>query len=151
MTWGLGVVFLLGVVAWLFREPGSSHLGRAFGVLLLYALLFWLSLLKIWWTAGQPAVVLEPKALAYRSVVGIGPRRIPYDQIVVCSPRPGTQSQRLVYVQASGRAREFFLNLGVVKGRNELFKALGAELTARGLVAIEGERNSWQRPDWREA
>ena len=56
MLWGVGVVAVLGGVAWYFKTPGSAPLGRAFGVLLFYGVLFWLTLLKIWWTAGKPAV-----------------------------------------------------------------------------------------------
>ena len=59
MIWGVGVVALLGLVAWLFRTPGSAPLGRAFGVLAGYGLLFWLTLLKVWWTAGLPAVEVD--------------------------------------------------------------------------------------------
>ena len=33
MIWGIGVLALLGIVAWLLRTPGSAPLSRAFGVL----------------------------------------------------------------------------------------------------------------------
>ena len=64
MIWGIGVVALFGGVAWWMREPGAAPLSRAFGVLVLYGALFLGSLLKIWWTAGRPAVVVDDEALA---------------------------------------------------------------------------------------
>ena len=72
MLWGVGVVAIVGGVAWFFKTPGSAPLGRAFGVLLFYGVLFWLTLLKIWWTAGKAAVVVEEtcfeKSLQERAV-----------------------------------------------------------------------------------
>ena len=56
MVWGVGVVALLGGVAWIFKTPGSAPLGRAFGVLLFYGVLFWLTLLQDLvdgWQAGR--------------------------------------------------------------------------------------------------
>ena len=56
MIWGVGVVVAVGAVAWWLERGETQAWGRAFGVLLAYSLLFWASLLKIWWTAGRPAV-----------------------------------------------------------------------------------------------
>ena len=80
MIWGVGVVALLGLVAWLFRTPGSAPLGRAFGVLAGYGLLFWLTLLKVWWTAGLPAVEVDGEAIAYQPLHTFRPQRVPWDR-----------------------------------------------------------------------
>ena len=148
MTWGLGVVALLALVSWFFRTPGSFHLGRAFGVLLAYSLLFWVSLAKIWWTAGKPAVQLGPGWLAYQSVLYFRPTRIPLDRCVFCGPREGTQSQRIVYREPSGRPRELFLNLGIVKGRAAFLRQLGAQLEAAGLSPRLGRKHTWSEHGW---
>lgn len=145
MLWGIGVLALIAAISWLFREPGSAHLGRAFGSLLFYGSLFWLSLLKIWWTAGQPAVLLTDEALGHQSVVRFRPTWIPYRAIDLCAPRKGTQSQRFVFADRRGRQREFFLNLAVVKGRNSLLNELGLRLTEHGLEPLD-ERHAWARP-----
>ena len=64
MLWGVGVVAGIGAASWWLYGGESRAWGRAFGVLLAYSLLFWASLLKIWWTAGRPAVLLEPGGFA---------------------------------------------------------------------------------------
>lgn len=143
MLWGIGVLALLGAVVWVLRDPDSGVTGKAFAVLLGYALLFWATLLKIWWTAGRPAVLLEADALAHQPLHALRPRRIPYARILACGPRPGTESQRIV-VAGRTRAREFFLNLAVVKGKHDLLQHLGRRLEAEGLVREGGE---WLRPE----
>lgn len=148
MLWGVGVVVLLGLVAWMLRTPGSAPHGRAFGVLLVYALLFWISLAKIWWTAGKPAVVMDDEALHYQPLHGFRRRSIALDKVAACAPRPGTQSLRFIQEWRPGEGREFFLNLGVVEGRNEFLDCLGERLERVGLTAVQGARHSWKRPEW---
>lgn len=148
MLWGVGVVALLGGVAWLFRTPDTAPLGRAFGSLLFYGLLFLASLLKVWWTGGRPAVLVDDEALAYQPLHTFRPRTLPFARVLECAPRPGTQSLRLVHAASRGRAREFFLNLGVVQGRNEFLDLLGEKLQAAGLEPVEGQPNAWRRPGW---
>ena len=150
MFWGVGVVAILGLTAWLFRTPGSAPLARAFGVLLAYSLLFWLTLAKIWWTAGRPAVVMDEEALHYQPLHAFRRRSIAFDSVVACAPREGTQSLRFVHEWRRGVGREFFLNLGVVDGRNEFLDRLGTRLEDVGLVADAGARHSWKKPGWRE-
>lgn len=149
--WGLGIVGVLGGVTWLLRDPQSEPLSRAFGALLLYGLLFLVSLAKVWWTAGGPAVVLDADALAYQPLHTFRPRRIPFDSILACAPKAETQSLRLVYEASPGRGREFFLNLGVIEGRTEFLQRLGELLERRGLSAEPELRWSWRRPDFSEA
>ena len=150
-VWGVGIVALLGVVTWLFRDPQSAPLSRAFGALVLYGLLFLASLGKIWWTAGGDAVVLETDALAYQPLHTFRPRRIPLDRVFACAPKAETSSLRFVYEASPGRGREFFLNLGVIEGRTRFLALLGERLEERGLVAERGERWSWRRPGWVES
>ncbi len=45
MIWGVGVLAVVGAVAWVFRSPDEGAFGWAFGVLAAYGLLFWVSLL----------------------------------------------------------------------------------------------------------
>ena len=151
MVWGVGLVTLLGVVTWWLKTPGSAPLGRAFGVLALYAALFWLTLLKVWWTAGGPAVILDSIRLGYQPLHTFRLKTIAFDKVQHCAPRAGTQSLRLVHETAPGKAREFFLNLAVIDGRNEFLDALGERLSDAGLVAFPGKRNTWIRPGWDEA
>ncbi len=150
MIWGVGVVALFGLVAWFFRTPGSAPLGRAFGVLAGYGLLFWLTLLKVWWTAGRPAVEVDGESLAYQPLHTFRPRRIPWERVLASGPRPGTQSLRLVVRSRRGRARELFLNLGVIRGRHRLLDHLDRRLAAAGLVPVPGHPNSWRRREWQE-
>ena len=148
MVWGIGVLVLLAAVTWWFKAPGSAPLGRAFGVLAFYASLFWLSLLKVWWTAGSPAVILDEDQLGYQPLHTFSLKTIPFDRVQFCAPREGTQSLRLIYEYKPGEGRDFFLNLGVVVGRNEFLDALGDRLSAAGLVAFPGRKHTWARPGW---
>jgi hypothetical protein len=148
MVWGVGVVAVLGAVTWLFRTPGTAPLGRAFGVLAMYGLLFMLTLLKIWWTAGGPAVVLDREQLSYQPLHTFRLRPIAFRQVLWCGPRQGTESLRFVIEWKPGRARELFLNLGVIDGRHELLDRLGERLVDAGLDPVEGEKNTWRRSDW---
>ena len=148
MLWGVGVVGVLGLVTWLLKAPGSAPLGRAFGVLVFYGLLFWLTLAKIWWTAGRPAIVLDDESVGYQPLHTFRPRRVRFDSILSCSPRQSTQSLRVVYLKKAEVARELFLNLGVINGRNEFLDTLGERLESEGLEAEDGKRNSWRRPGW---
>lgn len=151
MVWGVGIVTLLGLVTWWLKAPGSAPLGRAFGVLALYSALFWLTLLKVWWTAGGPAVILDSIRLGYQPLHTFRLKTIAFDKVQHCAPRAGTQSLRLVHEARPGKAREFFLNLAVIDGRNEFLDALGERLSEAGLVAFPGQRNTWTRPGWDEA
>ncbi|MFQ5350796.1 MAG: hypothetical protein ACE5EG_10175 [Thermoanaerobaculia bacterium] len=150
MIWGVGVVGLLGLVAWLFRTPGSAPLGRAFGVLAGYGLLFWLTLLKVWWTAGQPAVEVNDEGVAYQPLHTFRPRRTPWERVLASAPRAGTQSLRLVVRKPRGGARELFLNLAVIRGQHRLLDQLDRQLGANGLLPIPGREHAWRRPEWVE-
>lgn len=146
MLWGVGVVAALGGVAWVFRTPGSAPLGRAFGALVFYGVLFWLSLLKVWWTGGRAAVVLDEEKLAYQPLHSFNLREIRYDTILACAPRRTTQSLRLVHQWKEGEGREFFLNLAVIQGRHEFLDLLGEQLERAGLEPVAGEKHTWRRP-----
>ena len=148
MIWGIGVVGALGLVAWVFRDPGSAPISRAFGVLAAYGMLFWLTLLKVWWTGGDAAVVLDDEKLAYQPLHTFRRKAIPWNRVLFCGPRSGTQSLRLVHENEGGVGRDFFLNLGVIDGRNEFLDAVAQKLEANGLVAVAGQRHTWQRQDW---
>ena len=150
MLWGVGVVALLGGVAWLFKTPGSAPLGRAFGVLLFYGILFWLTLLKIWWTAGKPAVVVGRNFLSYQPLHLFRMRRIAYARMLSCAPRKTTESLRIVHEKKTDQGREFFLNLAVIDGRHAFLDLLGERLENAGLQPIAGEADSWSRPGWQE-
>src|SRR6185295_12596150 len=56
LLWGVAVVVAIGGIMLALGSGDREAWGRAFGVLLGYSLLFWVSLVKIWWTAGRPAV-----------------------------------------------------------------------------------------------
>ena len=149
MVWGVGVVMAFGLVAWALRTPGAAPLSRAFGSLVFYGSLFWLTLLKIWWTATKvPAVRLDAEGLAYQPLHTFWPRRLAWSSVVAFAPRPGTSSVRFVFLRRNGSAREFFLNLAVIDGRNEFLDALGEALEARGLEPVADRRNAWRRRDW---
>lgn len=143
MIWGVGVLVVLGGVAWLFRSPDEGVVGWAFAVLSAYALLFWVTLLKIWWTAGKPAVVVGEEHFAYQPLHTFRPRRIPFARILACGPRPGTDSLRLV-IEGLRRDREFFLNLAVVQGQHRFKDELEERLALEGLVRTG---DGWSRPD----
>ena len=148
MIWGVGVVAVLGLLTWLLRSPASAPLYRAFGALVFYGLLFLATLAKIWWTAGQPAVRIDEDALGYQPLHTFRPRRVPFDRILGLAPKEGTQSLRILH-RKGDRARELFLNLGVVKGRHRLLAELGQRLEERGLEPIPGQPEAWQHPDAR--
>lgn len=152
MFWGVGVLAILGGVTWLFRQPDSRPLGRAFGVLLFYALLFLGTLLKIWWTASRaPAVRLTEEKLSYQSLHRFRPKSFPIEEIVSCGMRSGTESLRFVRLKPSGRAVEFFLNLAVIDGRNEFMHLLGKQLESRGLERIDDRPKRWIKPGYEES
>ncbi|MCZ6506767.1 MAG: hypothetical protein O7A98_06340 [Acidobacteria bacterium] len=148
LLWGLGVVAILGGITYVLQQPGSVPAARAFGVLMFYGSLFWVTLAKVWWTAGGAAVSLADGFLAYQPLHTFSPRRIALEAILSCAPRPGTQALRLVHRGKRGKEREFFLNLGVVDGRNEFLDRLGTELENRGLRAVAEQRNAWRHPQW---
>ncbi|MDX1644085.1 MAG: hypothetical protein R3244_06990 [Thermoanaerobaculia bacterium] len=150
MLWGLGVVAVFGVVAWWLREPGSAPMSRAFGVLVFYGALFLASLLKIWWTAGRPAVVIDDRGLAYQPLHLFRPKRIGWETILAAAPKEGTRSYRLAFEARPGRAREFFLNLAVVAGSHALLAEIGRRLMEEGLVPVPGEPHAYRRPGWEE-
>jgi len=150
VVWGIGVIALFGGIAWVYRDPSGPTVGRAFGVLALYALLFLCTLLKIWGTAKyRPAIRLIDEAMEYQPLHTFRTRQIVLDTVHYVAPREGTQSLRFVHELPRG-PQEFYLNLGVVDGRNEFLDALGERLVARGLHPIDGKRNSWKRPEWDE-
>lgn len=146
MVWGIGVVAILGLVTWWLRAPGTAPAGRAFGVLLFYGTLFWLTLLKIWWTGGKAAVVVERDWLGYQPLHTFTLRKIPYDKTFFCGPRAATDSLRLIHERKPDRAQEFFLNLAVIDGRHEFLDVLGERLEDAGLKAVAGEKDTWRRP-----
>lgn len=146
MLWGVGVVSALGLVTWWLHEPGSAPLGRAFGVLALYGGLFWLSLLKVWWTAGRSAVILSDDRLSYRPLHSFGLRSIELAGVQLCAPRKSTESLRLIHQWRPGEGREFFLNLAIIDGRHEFLDELGRCLERKGLVPVAGESYTWRRP-----
>ena len=102
----------------------------------------------VWWTAGGAAITLDDHDLAYQPLHTFSPKRIPLAEVIACAPRPGTEALRLVHFGKKGEQREFFLNLAVIRGRNEFLDQLGRALEARGLRPIANERNSWRRPEW---
>lgn len=150
IIWGIGAVALLGGVTWLLRDPTSRPLSRAFGALAFYGVLFLASLIKIWWTAGGPAVVLEEGALAYQPLHTFRPRRIPFDKVYACAPKEETHSLRFVHEARPGQGREFFLNLAVIERRTEFLTLLGERLEEQGLATVPGKRWAWRRLDWVE-
>lgn len=149
MVWGVGVVLAMGAVAWWLEGGETQAWGRAFGVLLAYSLLFWATLLKIWWTAGRPAVSVDDEAVYYQPLHTFRPSRVPFERILAVNPRPGTEALRVV-VERSGVARELFLNLAVVKGQHRFLELLGEKLEAAGLERVPDRERAWRRPEWRE-
>ena len=151
MFWGIGVLAILAGVTWLFRQPDSRPLGRAFGVLLFYAVLFLGTLLKIWWTASRaPAVLLGDETLSYQSLHRFRPKSFPIEEVVSCGMRSGTESLRFVRLKPSGRALEFFLNLAVIDGRNEFMHLLGQRLEGRGLERTTERPKRWVKLGYEE-
>lgn len=145
MVWGLGVVAVLGLVTWWLKAPGTAPAGRAFGVLAFYGILFWLTLLKIWWTAGKPAVVVEEEWLGYQPLHMFSLKKIPFDKTYFCGPRQATESLRLIHERTPGRVQEFFLNLAVIDRRHEFLDVLGTRLEDAGLDKVAGEPGTWRR------
>ena len=145
MIWGVGAVLALGAFVWFFSEGEREAWGRAFGVLAAYGLLFLLTLAKIWWTAGKPAVALDDDALLYQPLHTFRPRRVPFARVLSCAPRPATEALRFV-VERRGSARELFLNLAIVRGQHRFLALLGERLEAAGLVPVPGRERSWHRP-----
>ena len=147
LLWGIAVVVVIGgLVFWL--EGGERDTwARAFGVLLAYSLLFWVSLMKIWWTAGRPAVLLDDESFAFQPLHTFRPTRIPFAQVLACNPRPGTEALRFV-IRKKDTARELFLNLAVVKGQHRFLDLLGERLEAHGLARLAGKESSWKSPEW---
>lgn len=150
LVWGIGVVAILAGITYVLKQPGSVPAARAFGVLMLYSALFWVTLAKVWWTAGSSAIMLEEDSLAYRPLHTFAPRRIALDSVLACGPRPGTQALRLVHLGKKGEEREFYLNLALIKGRHDFLDALGAALERRGLRRVAGESESWRHPEWND-
>lgn len=147
MVWGIGVVVAFGLVSWWLRSPGAAPLSRAFGSLVFYGSLFWLTLLKIWWTATRvPAVRLDDRGLAYQPLHTLRPRRLAWETVLSFAPRKGTASVRFVFLHRSGSAREFFLNLAVVERGGEFLDALEERLAAAGLEPDPGIKRGWRRP-----
>ena len=66
MLWGLAVVLAVAGALLLLEQGERGAWVRAFGVLFGYSVLFWLTLAKIWWTAGRPAVAVGDDALWYQ-------------------------------------------------------------------------------------
>lgn len=149
MLWGMGVVVALAAFARLLPSDERGAWGRGFGVLLAYSVLFVGSLLKIWWTAGRPAVEVDPEGFAYQPLHTFRPRRVPFARVLAVNPRPGTEALRFV-VEEKGEARELFLNLAVVKGQHRFVELLGDGLVAAGLVPVPGRERSWRRIEWVE-
>jgi hypothetical protein len=144
MLWGMGAIVLLAAVAWFLRDPSEGVFGKAFSVLLAYTVLFQASLLKIWWTAGKPAIAIDGETLAYQPLQYFRPRRVRFDRVVACGPRPGTESYRFVVEgKSGGRERELFLNLAVVRDKHALLDALSARLEG---VGLERRGDGWERP-----
>lgn len=147
LLWGVAVVAVIGGTVLAFQGGERESWARAFGVLLAYSLLFWVSLIKIWWTAGRPAVLLGEDWFAFQPLHTFRPKRIPFASVIACNPRLGTEALRFV-IEKKGAARELFLNLAVVKGQHRFLDLLGERLEAHGLARVEGRENAWKRPDW---
>lgn len=149
MIWGVGAVTAVGAAAWWLERGETQAWGRAFGILLAYSLLFLGTLLKIWWTAGQPAVSLDAGAFYYQPLHTFRPSRVAFESVLACNPRPGTEALRVV-VAKRGVARELYLNLAVVKGQHQFLDLLEERLSAAGLERVPGRDHTWTRPDWTE-
>lgn len=149
MIWSVGAVMAVGAVTWWLERGETQAWGRAFGVLLAYSLLFLGTLLKIWWTAGKPAVSLDTEALYYQPLHTFRPSRVAFASVLACNPRPGSEAFRVV-VAKRNVARELFLNLAVVKGQHRFLDLLEERLSAVGLERVPGLDHTWSRPDWRE-
>lgn len=144
---GAAVVTLVAAAgAWL-ATPGDFAWRRAVQVLAGYGLLFLASLAKIWWTARQPAVVLDSEALRWQPLHAFHARSARFGDLLAVGPRAGTESLRLVVCEPGSSARELFLNLGLVNGRNEMLDRLGDRLRAAGLEPT-GQPHAFRRADF---
>jgi hypothetical protein len=146
MLWGIGGVALLSLATWWLKSPDTAPAGRAFGVLVFYGALFWLTLFKIWWTAGKAAVVVEEDWLGYQPLHTFTLKKIPFEKTFFCGPRQATESLRIIHERRPDRAQEFFLNLAVVDGRHRFLDILGARLEAADLEPEEDVPHTWRRP-----
>ncbi|HSK81633.1 MAG TPA: hypothetical protein VLQ45_34580 [Thermoanaerobaculia bacterium] len=149
LVWGIAVVVVIGAASLFLKSGDRDDWARAFGVLLAYSLLFWVSLIKIWWTAGQPAVALDDESFSYQPLHTFKPRRTSFERVLAVNPRPGTEALRFV-VEKNGTARELFLNLAVVKGQHRFLELLEERLETVGLERVPGREHSWRRPGWED-
>ncbi len=142
----LVVALVAALAAWVAPE-GDFAWRRAVQVLAGYGLLFLASLIKIWWTARRPAVVLDREALRWQPLHLFRVRQARYADLLAVGQRAGTESLRLVVEDArgGGAARELFLNLGLVDGRNEMLAGLDERLRACGLEPL-GSPHAYRRP-----
>ncbi len=143
----MGLLAVLAVAIWWLRAPQGWAWDRAFTSLLGYSTLIWVSLVKIWWTAGKPSARVDCEAIYYQPLHLFKPKRVAYSQILAVSPKVQTHSLRLLE-ERNGVAREHSINLGVVQGRRRFLKILGKKLVEEGLQPIPGKLHSWARPGW---
>ena len=132
---GAVIVALVAAAGFWLGEPGDFAWRRAVEVLAAYGVLFLASLAKIWWTARRPAVVLGHETLSWRPLHRFGRRTARFRDLLSIGQRAGTESLRLV-IEERGRARELFLNLGLVDRRHAMLEALGERLRAAGLEPL---------------
>jgi hypothetical protein len=92
-------------------------------------------------------VALDDESFSYQPLHTFRPTRVPFERILACNPRPGTEALRFV-VEKNGVGRELFLNLAVVKGQHRFLDLLGERLEAAGLEKLPGRANAWRRPGW---
>jgi hypothetical protein len=141
----LVVAGVASIAAWI-APRGDVAWHRAVEVLAGYGLLFVASLAKIWWTARRPAAVLDGEALRWQPLHLFSLREARFADLLLVGQRPGTESLRLVVGGGEGaQARELFLNLGLIDGRNEMLASLGAELRRHGLEPLAAP-NAYRRP-----
>lgn len=144
---GLLVVAGVAAIAVWVAPRGDIAWHRAVEVLAGYGLLFVGSLAKIWWTARRPAVLLDGEALRWQPLHLFSFREARFEDLLAVGQRSGTESLRLV-VGGGGEgapARELFLNLGLIDGRNEMLSSLGVELRRSGLEPLDAP-NAYRRP-----
>lgn len=146
MLWGTGILLLLAAVTWALQAPGAAPLSRAFGVLAAYAAVFLVTLGKIWWTAGRPAVVLDDRHLHYRPLHLFRVRRVALDDVLAVAPRRGTGSLSIAHLAGADRGKVLHLNLSLIQGRGALLGELGERLAERGLIPVRGRFAAWRRP-----
>ena len=142
----LVVAGVAAIAAWV-APRGDIAWHRAVEVLAGYGLLFLGSLGKIWWTAGKPAVALDAEALRWQPLHLLASREARFADVLAVGQRSGTESLRLV-VAGRGEAapaRELFLNLGLIDGRNEMLSSLGEALRRHGLEPLPSP-HAYRRP-----